>query len=207
MFFSAGGKSGEGSLDQERGELFAIDFCEDGEEVGESGVGDPHFLAVQDVVLAIGREDGAGSAIQSVRSGSGFRQGVGANRFSGGQFGEILFLLLHGAEINDGQHADAAVGAPGGGKSGVLGHVVGDDGGGDFVHFEAAVGLGNLDSTEAEVTGLFQQIARDRIIFVFDFFGLGQNLVDGKLFGRLADHPLLLGEIFGREDFAGLALF
>ena len=59
LFFVADGEAGEILLDQERGELLAVNFGEDGEQVGEVGVGDPHLLAVQDVVLAVGREHGA----------------------------------------------------------------------------------------------------------------------------------------------------
>ncbi len=99
------------------------------------------------------------------------------------------------------------MGAPGGGKAGILGDVVGDDGGGDFVHFEAAVGLGNLDAAEAEVASLFQQIAGNRVILVLDLLGLGQNFVDGKFFGRLPDHLVLLGKIFRGEHISSLPLF
>ena len=70
-----------------------------------------------------------------------------------------------------------------------------------------AVGLGNLNSAEAEVAGFFQQIARNREILVFDLLRLGQNLVEGKLFGRLPDHLVLLGKIFWGEDIGSLPLF
>ena len=85
--------------------------------------------------------------------------------------------------------------------------MVGDDSSGDFVHFEAAIGLGNLNPAEAEVAGFFQQIARNREILVFDLLGLGQNFVDGKLLGRLPDHLVLLGEIFRGKDIGSLPLF
>ncbi len=97
--------------------------------------------------------------------------------------------------------------APSGGEASVLGDVVGDDGGSDFVHFKASVGLGNLNPAEAEVAGFFQQIARDRVILVFDLLGQGQNLVDCKLFGRLPNHLLLFGKILWSEDIGSLPLF
>ncbi len=50
VFFGADGESRESFLDQECSELFAINFGEDGEQIGEAGVGDPHFFAVEDVV-------------------------------------------------------------------------------------------------------------------------------------------------------------
>ncbi len=69
VLFRADGKSRESFLDQKRGELFAVDFGEDGEQVGEAGVGDPHLLAVENVMLAVWRKLGAGAAIQCVGAG------------------------------------------------------------------------------------------------------------------------------------------
>ncbi len=55
MLFRAHGLTpGEIALDEERGELFAIDLGEDCVEIGEAAVGDPHLLAVKDVVLSVG---------------------------------------------------------------------------------------------------------------------------------------------------------
>jgi len=85
--------------------------------------------------------------------------------------------------------------------------VVSDHRGGDFVHLQAAVGFGNLNSAEAEVAGLLQQVARNRKILVFDLLRLRQNFVDRKLFGRLPDHLLLLGKILWGEYIGSLPLF
>ena len=92
-------------------------------------------------------------------------------------------------------------------KPAYLRDVVGDDGGGDFVHFEAAVGFGNFDAAQAQFAGLFQQIARDGEIFVLDLLGVGQDFVDGEFFRRLPDQLVLFGEIFGSEYFIGTAGF
>ncbi len=97
--------------------------------------------------------------------------------------------------------------APGGGEAGVLGDVVGDDGGGDLVHLQAAVGFGNLDAAQAQVAGLLQQIAGDGEVLVLDLLDVGKDLVDREFFRGLADELVLLGEIFGSEDFVRLALF
>ena len=86
-----------------------------------------------------------------------------------------------------GKRADAGVSAPGGGEARVFGDVVGDDGGGDFVHFEAAVGFGNLDGAQAEFAGFFQQVAGDGEIFVLHLLDVGENFVDGEFFGSLGD--------------------
>ena len=42
---------------------------------------------------------------------------------------------------------------------------------------------------------------------MLDLLDVGQNLVDGKLFGRLPDQLVLLGKVFRSEDFVGLAFF
>ena len=76
LFFGADGEAGEVLLDQEGGELLAVDLGEDGEQVGEVGVGDPHLLAVQDVVLAVGRQHGAGAAVHRVGAAGALRQRV-----------------------------------------------------------------------------------------------------------------------------------
>ena len=55
VLFGADGEAGSVALDEEGGELSRRPtFGEDGEQVGEAAVGDPHLLAVEDVVLAVG---------------------------------------------------------------------------------------------------------------------------------------------------------
>ena len=54
VLLRAHGKARRVALDQEGGELFAVDLGEDREQIGKAAVGDPHLLAVQDVVLSVG---------------------------------------------------------------------------------------------------------------------------------------------------------
>ncbi len=61
---------------------------------------------------------------------------------------------------------------PGGGEAGVLGDVVGDHGGGDFVHFQAAIGFGDFDSAQPQVAGLLQQIAGDGEVLMLHLLGV-----------------------------------
>ncbi len=42
---------------------------------------------------------------------------------------------------------------------------------------------------------------------MLDLLHVGHNLINRKFFGRLPDHLMLVGEIFGSEDFGGLPLF
>ncbi len=102
FFFGAGREAGVAALDDEAGEFFAVDFGEDDVDVGKAAVGDPHLLAVEHPVLAIGREHGARAG--SLRVGAGLRLGeaIGGQPFAGGKLRKIFLLLLFGAEINDG---------------------------------------------------------------------------------------------------------
>ena len=77
-------RPGVSFFDQKRGEFFSINFYEDGEQVGKAGVADPHLLAVQQVMLAVLRECGAGTDVHCVRAGSCLRERVGANTISRG---------------------------------------------------------------------------------------------------------------------------
>ncbi len=52
-------------FNQKRREFFAINFGENREQVGEAGVGDPQFLAIENVMLAVFGKLRPGAAIQS----------------------------------------------------------------------------------------------------------------------------------------------
>ncbi len=207
MLLGTDRKSGKISFDQKRRELLAINFRENCKQVGKAGVGDPHLFAVQNVVLAIRGKHGASAAVERVRSGRRFRKRVRSNDFSRRQLRQVFLFLFFGTEINDRQQSDATVGAPGGGESGVLGDVVGDNGGGDFVQFQSAVGFRYFNAAEAEVARLFQQVARDREVLMFDFLYLGQDFIDRELFRGLSNHLLLFSEVFRSKHVGSLPLF
>ena len=69
------GEPGRVAVDDEGGELVAVDLGEDDEDVGEAGVGDPLLGAVQDPVLAVGREHGPGLGRRARRSPTTPRRG------------------------------------------------------------------------------------------------------------------------------------
>src|SRR5262249_18309718 len=56
LFSRAAGDSADRALDQECRNFLPFYLGEDGEEIGRPAVGDPHFLAIEDVVRAIGAE-------------------------------------------------------------------------------------------------------------------------------------------------------
>ena len=115
IFFSSAPTENPGvaALDDEAGKFFAVHFGEDDEHIREAAVGDPHFLAVQNPVLAVRRKHGARARSQRVRTGLRLGEAVAGNPFAGGDLRQIFFLLLFGAEINDGNRADARVAAVG----------------------------------------------------------------------------------------------
>ena len=80
FFSSAPLDDAHAALDDERGELLAVDLGEDGEDVGEAAVGDPRLLAVEDVVLAVrGQPRGR---LGRERVGAGVRLGQARRRRS-----------------------------------------------------------------------------------------------------------------------------
>src|SRR5580704_13808873 len=97
--------------------------------------------------------------------------------------------------------------APSRGEAGILRDVVGDDGGGNLVHLKAAISFGNFNAAQAKLAGLFQQLPRNREILMLDFLRVGQDLVNGEFFRRLADELVLFGEVFRSENLIGAAGF
>ena len=193
-------KPGVPLLDQEGGELFAIDLGEDGEEVGEAGVGDPHLLAVQDVVLPSGGEDGAGAEVHGVGAGGGFGERIGADPFAGGQLGQDISASARRVPYQTMGSVPMPVWAVKATEklaswrrwSATMAEVT-------LSMAEAAIRLGDVDGHQAEVAGLLQQGPGDVEILGLDLLRRGQHLVAGEFSGGLGDLPLLFGEVFRRE--------
>ncbi len=199
LLFRAHGKAGEVLLHQEGRELLAIDLRKDGKQVREVGVGDPHLLAVQDVVLAIGRQHRLGAAVQRVRAAGAFRQRVGANDFAGRQFRQVFLFLRFRAEEDERQRPDAGVCAHGDDEAAALGHVIGNDGGRDLVHVRAAILRRNVSVGQAHFGGLLQQVDRDLPFLVLDLLHGGEEFVDRKFIREFRDHLVVFGKVFGGE--------
>ena len=67
VLFGPDGEAGRVALDDEAGELLAVDLGEDDEHVGEAGVGDELLRAVEDPVLAVGESTARGLARRARR--------------------------------------------------------------------------------------------------------------------------------------------
>ena len=207
LFFRAGREAGGVALDDEAGKLFPAHLGEHDEEVGEAAVGDPHLLPVQAVVLAVRSQVSAGLGGQGVGAGLGFAQAVGGQQLTGGQLGEILFLLRFSAEINNGERANAGLRSEGGSEAAIAGNLFRNDGGGNLVQAQPLVGFGNLSSQQAQLARLAQQRLGQALLVLFEFFRLGQDLVGDKLPGRLTDLALLVAELFRDENLVRGAVF
>src|SRR5205823_6260690 len=92
-----------GALDEERGELLAVNLRENREEIGELPVGDPHLLPVQRVMTAVGAQRGGRPRGERVRSRLRLGERVGANQLAARQPRKVALLLLLSPEIHERQ--------------------------------------------------------------------------------------------------------
>src|SRR6266487_2223474 len=109
VFFGSNRKTWKVALDDERREFLPIHFGEDDEQVSKPRIGDPHLLAIQQVILAIGGKRSLRAAIERVRSRRRFGKCISSNRSSASKARQIFLLLRLGTEINDWQSADAGM--------------------------------------------------------------------------------------------------
>ena len=199
MFLRANRKARRVPFDQEGGELLAIHLGKYREQVGESAIGDPHLLAVQDVVTAVGREHRPRAAVHGIATGGGFRQSIRTDPLTRGEFRQVLPLLFVSAVPHDGQRADAHMRAERHRKTGQLADGFGNQRGGHLVHFQAAVGFGNIHRHQPKFAGLAQQTLGDHEVFGLDLGSRRHHLVLGEVDCGLGNLPVLLGEVFGCE--------
>ena len=97
--------------------LAAVLGGEDHDGLGDGGVGDEHFAAVEEVgAVAL---DGGGLHRGGVGTAAGFGEGESGHALTGGQGGQQALFLGVAAELVDGGHAEAEVGQPADGGRGV----------------------------------------------------------------------------------------
>jgi hypothetical protein len=110
VFFLARADTGKRTLDDERGELLAVNLREDDEEIGKAAVADPHLLAAERPA-SIRKLRRSRLRRQGVRSRPRFAQRIGTDQFSGHQTRKILLLLLRRAEQHQRQNAQIGLAA------------------------------------------------------------------------------------------------
>ncbi len=121
--------------------------------------------------------------------------------------GRYLLLLGLGSVADDGQRADADVGAEGHRETGELADGFGDERAGDLVHLQAAVLFGDVDGHEAEVAGFAEQGAGDGEVLGFDLGGRRQHFVGSEFHRGFGDLAVFVGEVLGRENILRVAFF
>jgi len=196
------------ALDEKSGELCVRgirisgidDAGEEGEEVRDAGIGDPHFFAVEHIVLPVRRERGAGANVHGIGAGRGLGERVGGDPLAAGEARQIFLLLLFRAVPDERQRSNADVGAEGDREAGQPRDILGDDGRGDLIEREAAAVLGHIDAQQTKVASLAHEFAQQVEVLALEGNGDGQHFPFRKGCGGGGDLPLLGRKVFGDKD-------
>jgi len=106
VFFAGDADAGEITFDNESGDVFAIDFGHNEEEVGPFSVADPHFCAVEHIVVAFIL--GAGGHAESIGARIGLAEGVGSDPLAAREEWQIFVPLFVGAKRGESELGDSA---------------------------------------------------------------------------------------------------
>ena len=203
MLFLAARDAGKRALDDEGGEVLAVDLGEDDEDVGEAAVGDPHLLAVQHEA-AVRLSRGRRLCAERVRSGSRLAEAVRADDFAGHQLRQIFALLRIRAEERQRQDREIRLRAEGRREGRGPRHPLAHNHRRDLVELHAAVLFGDVDREKSQLAAAHQKLSRDGPVLLLQPVQLRQDLVHDELFGRTGDEALLFGQAFRRADGLGL---
>ena len=99
VLFVAGAHAWESALDDEGGEVLAVDFREHDEDVGEAAVGDPHLLAGQREAAVRQLRGARGMRAERIGSRAGLAERIRADQLAGDQLRQIAGFLLGRAEL------------------------------------------------------------------------------------------------------------
>lgn len=201
MFLASDADSGEVFFNDESGDVFAIDFGHDQEVVGPLGVADPHFGAVEDV-FAIAFF-GAGGHAEGVGAGIWFAEGISADPLTASEFGEVLLLLFFGSEADESELGNSTSDAVGDGEAGIEGEKFENSCSEVFAESESAVGVGGIDSAEAELTSFLDKSRHEAIFLFFQTFDKGNDFAAAKLLGGFNHELVITRKVFGCEDVIG----
>ena len=116
---------------------------------------------------------GLGFAAVGIGTGAGLGQAIAAFQFTRGQAWYPFFLLFFIAVVEDGQGANASVGAEAYAECMRSPNGFGDEHGGLEIQAHAAVFLRNRATKESEFTGFAHQTRNEAFLLVVDFFELG----------------------------------
>ena len=112
LLLLADAEAGVGLLDDEGADALGaqalVGHGDDDEHVGVGAVGDENLASVEHPLVAV--KDGGGLLPGGVGAGVGLGQAESADPLAAGQLGQVALLLLLGAVLHDGGHAEAGVG-------------------------------------------------------------------------------------------------
>ncbi len=148
------------ALDQEAGKLLAVDLREQREQIGELPVGDPHLLAVEQVMTAIGGEGRGGARRKRVGSRLRLGERVRRDQLAAGEPAEITRLLLGRSEIDERQRADRRVRAERSAERGIDRNLFADVRRADQIQTKTAVCGRDFESQQVECGSLPDQLPR-----------------------------------------------
>ena len=153
---------------------------------------------------AIGGQPRRGARRQRVGARLRLGERVRADQLGARQPRQVTGFLLLGAEVHDRERPDGGVRAQRPGKRRIRRDLLADVRRADLVEPETAVGLGDLEPGQIERRGLAQQLAREIPVVRVELLLARQHLVAHELGRGLAEEPLLVAEVFAREDIAGV---
>ncbi len=171
--------------------VIAVGFGPDDGDVGDGAGGDPHFFAVEDVLIAAAV--GAGAHAAGVGAEVGLGQAEAAELFAGGHFREPEVLLVIGAEGVDGIHDERGLDADEAAHAGVAAL--------EFLHDEAVLDVGHAGAAvaleagaeEAELAHLGNEFFGKAALAVA-LLDDGDEVVFDELAGGVAREALVVAE-------------
>ncbi len=193
---------GEAPLDEEGGELLAVDLGEDGEEIGEAGVGD-ELLRPGEPVVAVRRAHRLGLGAERVAAGARLGERVGGDQLAGHQAraGSGSFCSSVPKKTS-GQRADAGVRAPRDRERRELERALADQRRAGLADAEAAVVGGDVEHQKAELAGLLEQAAHHARRLRLDRVDVRQHLAPHEVLRGGGDLLIFRSEVFVSEAVA-----
>src|SRR5687768_255393 len=200
----AGADPFESTLDDEGGEMLAINLREHDEDVCEAAVRNPHLLPRQGEA-AVGQANSARGRAERVRSGSRLAERIRAHRLAGYQARKVLGFLFGCTEVQDRADSKVACGAECGAERRAARRVAADDERGGFTEPDAAIFVGRVDTEQAQLASPSQQLTREGPVFLLEPVDGGDDLLFRKLARSLRDHAMLVSETLRRQHGRGIA--
>ncbi len=186
--------------------LIVIDLGEHGEDVRETAVGDPHLLAVDQVVLAIGRQHRFRLSAVGIAARAWFSEAVACLPFAAGQFRDVLLALRFVAVVQDRQGADSCVRRNGHAEAVARAGAFSGQHRRYEVLSEATEFFWHADAEQTEFTRFLQQFHHQPFFLLVDAFHVRPYLLGQEVHAGLRDHALLLVEFLWNENVLWCAL-